>query len=61
MRYNILNQYRTELGRKVWRQYSLGDRTYGTRHNLMSFSARPDNKTTTVMAGGADKLTFRNV
>ena len=48
----ILNQYRTEEGRKRWAEYARGIRTYGTRHNLMSHSARPDLKTTAVMAQG---------
>jgi hypothetical protein len=52
MRSKILNQYRTELGRKVWGQYACGERKYGTRHNLMAFSCRPDFKTSSVMRGG---------
>lgn len=52
MRCRILNQYRTELGRKVWGKYAKGERSYGTRHNLMSYSCRPDKKATSVMAGG---------
>ena len=52
MRSKILNQYRTELGRKVWGQYALGERKYGTRYNLMAFSCRPDFKTSSVMRGG---------
>lgn len=52
MKRKILNQYRTELGKKVWKDYANGDRTYGTRHNLMSYSVRPDYKTTAVMADG---------
>ena len=52
MRSKILNQYRTELGRKVWGQYALGERKYGTRHNLMAFSWRPDVKASDVMRGG---------
>ena len=52
MRSKILNQYRTELGRKVWGQYACGERKYGTRHNLMAFSCRPDFKTSSVMSGG---------
>ena len=58
MRKIIFNQYRTELGRKVWGTYSRGDRTFGTRHNLMAHSARPDRKTTAVMAcvGGGNQI-----
>lgn len=52
MKRKILNQYRTELGKKVWKDYARGDRTYGTRYNLMSYSVRPDYKTTAVMADG---------
>lgn len=52
MRSKILNQYRAELGRKVWGQYACGERKYGTRHNLMTFSCRPDFKTSSVMRGG---------
>ena len=52
MRSKILNQYRTELGRKVWWQYALGERKYGTRDNLMAVSCRPDFKTSSVMSGG---------
>lgn len=55
-RVKILNQYRTEEGRKHWKEYSLGSRKYGTRHNLMSFSLRPDFKTTAVMAGAQINL-----
>lgn len=55
MRSKILNQYRTELGRKVWGQYACGERKYGTRHNLMAFSCRPDFKTSSVMRGGQSK------
>lgn len=52
MKCRILNQYRTDLGRKVWKEYAKGDRTWGTRYNLMAFSIRPDDKTTAVMASG---------
>ena len=55
MRSKILNQYRTELGKKVWCQYALGERKYGTRNNLMAFSCRPDFKTSSVMRGGGGK------
>lgn len=51
-RVRILNQYRTEEGRKHWAEYAAGERKYGTRYNLMSYSCRPDKKTTAVMAGG---------
>ena len=61
MRSKILNQYRTELGKKVWCQYALGERKYGTRHNLMAFSCRPDFKTSSVMRGGANQLFVRDV
>lgn len=47
----ILNQYRNEEGRLHWREYAAGSRRYGTRYNLMSYSCRPDLKTTAVMAG----------
>lgn len=53
MKCRILNQYRTELGRRVWKEYAKGNRTWGTRHNLMAYSVRPDDKTTAVMASGA--------
>ena len=61
MRSKILNQYRTELGKKVLGQYACGERKYGTRHNLMAFSCRPDFKTSSVMRGGANQLFVRNV
>lgn len=51
MRRRILNQYRIELGRKVWGEYARGERAFGTRYNLMAFSVRPDAKTTSVMGG----------
>lgn len=51
MRRRILNQYRTELERKVWGEYATGERAYGTRYNLMAFPVRPDTKTTSVMGG----------
>ena len=51
-RTRILNQYRTEEGRKHWKEYAAGSREYGTRYNLMAFSCRADLKTTAVMAGG---------
>ena len=51
-RVRILNQYRTEEGRKHWKEYAAGSREYGTRYNLMAFSCRADLKTTAVMAGG---------
>lgn len=56
MRSKILNQYRTELGRKVWEQYACGERKYGTRHNFMAFSYRPDFKTSSVMRGQINYL-----
>lgn len=52
MRQRILNQYRTEQGRKVWRVYSKGERKYGTRSTLLAYSCRPDFKTSSVMSGG---------
>lgn len=52
MRKRILNQYRTELGKKVWKEYSLGERKYGTRCTLLAYSCRPDAKTSSVMSGG---------
>ena len=51
-RTRILNQYRTEEGRKHWKEYAAGSRKYGTRHNLMSFSCRADKRAGPVMAGG---------
>ena len=57
-RVRILNQYRTEEGRKHWAEYAAGDRKYGTRYNLMSYSCRPDKKTTAVMAGGGKSITY---
>ena len=52
MRRRILNQYRTELGRRVWCEYARGERRYGTRNNLMSYSVRSDEKASSVMCGG---------
>ena len=57
-RTRILNQYRTEEGRKHWKEYAAGSREYGTRYNLMAFSCRADLKTTAVMAGGGISITY---
>lgn len=51
MNVRILNQYRTAEGRAHWAEYARGSRRYGTRHNLMAFSCRPDLKTSSVMVG----------